>query len=75
MHEDCRRKHADLIQGLQLQRKTSVSVMQTHRTRKKVTHETGEEEIREEVRKWNELKIYIGMCNTFICISNWSSDT
>lgn len=74
MHKDCRRKKADLIQGLQSQWKHSVSVMQTH-THKKVTHETVEEEARKEVRKWNELKVYIGMFNTFICISNLSGDT
>jgi len=49
--------------------------MQTHRTHKKVTHETVEEEAREEVRKWNELKVYIGMFNAFICISNLLGDT
>lgn len=75
MHKDCRRKKEDLIWGLQLQRKPSVSVMQTHRTQKKVTHETVEEEARKEVRKWNKLKVYIGMFNTFICISNLSGDT
>lgn len=69
MHKDCRRKKADLIQGLQLQRKPSVSVMQTHRTHRKVTHETVEEEARKEVRKWNELKVHIGMFNTFTCTS------
>ena len=49
--------------------------MQTHRTHEKVTHETVEEEARKEVRKWNELKVSIGIFNTFICISNLSGDT
>lgn len=53
MHKDCRGKQADLIQGLQLQWKPSVSVMQTRGTHKKVTHETVEEETEKEVRKWN----------------------
>lgn len=50
--------------------------MQRHRAHKKVTHETVEEEARKEVRKWNELKVYIiGMFNTFICTSNLPGDT
>lgn len=75
MHKDCRRKKEDLIHGLQLQRKPSVSVMQTHRAYKKVTHETLEEEARKEVRKRNKLKVYTGTFNTFICTSNLPGDT
>lgn len=40
--------------------------MQTHRRHKNVTHETVEEETREEVRKWSELTVYIDMFNNYL---------
>lgn len=46
--------------------------MQTHRTHKNLTHETVEQEAREEVQKQSELKVYIDI---IICISNLSGDT
>lgn len=64
-----------MIQALQVQWKPNVSIMQTHRTHKNVTHETVEEEAREEAWKWSELKVYIDMFNTIISISNLSGDT
>lgn len=64
-----------MTQGLQVQWKPNVSITQTHRTHKNVTHETVEEEAREEAWKWSELKVYIDMFNTIISISNLSGDT